>query len=140
MHFCFNKSLLKRLISIVFINIAIVFNLTSCGWNGEEYVKKIEGEEISFSEFLLLTSLQAVSAENNLKVGDDYGGFDFESFREGEIEGSPALDYIKDKVNDEMEEILVKRVAAKKLNVTLNKEEEETVKKNLAFQTPSVYN
>ncbi len=130
MHFCFSKSLLKKLISIVLINIAIVFNLASCGWNGEEYVKKIEGEEISFSEFLLLTSLQAVSAENNLKVGDDYGGFDFESFREGEIEGSPALDYIKDKVNDEMEEILVKRVAAKKLNVTLNKEEEETVKKN----------
>ena len=130
MHFKTNKNSFKKIILALLCNLLIVFNLVSCGWDGVDCVKKLGDEEINFSEFLLLTSLKTVSAKSKTKGELSFEDINFETFKESEIEGSPALDYVKNQVNDEMEEILVKREAAKKLNVILTDQEKDTIKKN----------
>lgn len=130
MQVSFKKKNFKKIILALLCNLLIVFNLVSCGWNGEDCVKKLGDEEINFSEFLLLTSLKAVSSRGSIKGDFAYDDFSFEVFKEGEIDGGAALEYIKNQVSDEMEEILIKRMAAKKLNVSLTEQEKEGIKKN----------
>ena len=93
-------------------------------------VKSLNDEEITFSDFLLATTLKVNEAEGEIQknFGDE---LTFDDLKESQIKGMSAFEYIKDSAASDLNHYLILSAAAKtKLNLVhpFTKEEYDGIK------------
>lgn len=130
MHFNCKRNFFKKTIFMLFLFCSFIFCFTGCLNNSKDWVKKIGDEKISFSNFLLLTTVKINDVEKDVRQElKTYDEINFEDFKDATVNGTSATEDLKSKVDKEIKKILINMVAAKKLNVKYTQKELNSLQK-----------
>ncbi len=126
----YGKKFFEKFIAMFVILSLVVLNFAGCGSTQDEWVKRCGKDEIKFSQFLLLTTLKVKDVETAVKRSDpNIEEFTFEDMKEGLIYGNLSLQHLKDLVEEELNNWLVIKEAARRLGVSFTDQQLKSLKK-----------
>ena len=134
----YKKKFFEKFMSVLVLICLILANFVGCGAEGKEWVKKYKNDSITFSQLLLITTLKVKTVEAKVKKSTEvFDNLTFEDMKESNIKGTPALEYLKKLVEEDLTNILVRNEAARRLKIKFKEQERKALDNNGYMQFKS---